>query len=531
MRYGLGHGPAAVPAVVPEVLSTPGSPLADNFRQRFDSLFAHDFSHIRVHTGTRAADAAVAVNARAFTVGSHLVFGAGEYAPGNRSGASLVAHELTHVLQQEKSIGGQNQGLRLDDPQGQLEQEAKRAETTHSEDRLELIPSARDRPGKLPRSQSVTQGQLMRTPLPTAGSQPIAKPSAAPGAPVCMAGSPAAVAGKSLLFKFDSVDLLAGQGALVSSLVTEGMLSQDIEVHGYASTEGSAGYNTDLSCRRALSIKDLLTSNLVNAPIKVVSHGETTAYGAASRNRTATLVMTPRKNEPVTLPPGYGWPHVETPAESAVLIRLDRLAKVAAPEGPEEGTTGADFSKAVADFRAALKSQMDAVPYSEPLPPDVDIIMKALVIWSTDPGNQWGEGRWDSNDLIMSAHEYATVPASQYKCNAYVAEVVYQSLALVFKHIPAAESPGHYYPFQAHEWHDPTVTIPHFTVVTAPVMGDVYATETHSGIYLGEYAGKRLYVSARDTGGGVFALDSVQKKHGVQIKVIPEPGVFRHYTP
>ena len=62
-------------------------------------------------------------------------------------------------------------------------------------------------------------------------------------------------------------------------------------------------------------------------------------------------------------------------------------------------------------------------------------------------------------------------------------------------------------------------------------MGDVYATKTHSGIYLGEYASKRLYVSARDTGGGVFGLDTVQMKHGVQIKVVPEPGVFRHYTP
>jgi len=214
-----------------------------------------------------------------------------------------------------------------------------------------------------------------------------------------------------------------------------------------------------------------------------------------------------------------------------VLVRLDRLAKIASKEGAEEGTTGADFSKAVADFRTALKARMDAVYYDDPLPPDVDIIMKALIVWSRDPGNQWGEGTWDSSDLFMTAHEYATVPASQYKCNAYVAEVIYQSLALVFKHIPAEDSPGHYFPFQAHEWHDSAVVIPHFPVVTTPVMGDVYATETHTGIYLGEYAGKRLYVSARDDAGGVFGLDEVQKKHGVQIKVVPKPGVYRHYTP
>ena len=224
-------------------------------------------------------------------------------------------------------------------------------------------------------------------------------------------------------------------------------------------------------------------------------------------------------------------PHVESPAESIVLARLDRLATIASGEGTEEGTTGADFAKAVADLRAAIKARMDAVPMADPLPPDVDIIMKALIIWSTDPGNKWGEGRWDSKALILSAHDYATIPASQNKCNAYVAEVVFQSLGLVFKHFPSKEQPGRFFPFRAGEWHDASVAIPHFPAVSTPVMGDVYATSTHSGIFLGEYAGKQLYVSARDEAGGVFAAGTIQEKHGVQIKVIPKPGVFRHFTP
>ena len=60
----------------------------------------HDFSGVRVHTGTRAAVAAAAVSARAFTVGDDIVFGEGEYAPETRGGLHLLAHELTHVAQQ-----------------------------------------------------------------------------------------------------------------------------------------------------------------------------------------------------------------------------------------------------------------------------------------------------------------------------------------------------------------------------------------------------------------------------------------------
>lgn len=60
-----------------------------------------DFSRIRVHTDAAAARAARSLNARAFTVGQEIVFGLGEYTPSSRTGRKLLAHELTHVLQQE----------------------------------------------------------------------------------------------------------------------------------------------------------------------------------------------------------------------------------------------------------------------------------------------------------------------------------------------------------------------------------------------------------------------------------------------
>jgi hypothetical protein len=62
--------------------------------------FGHDFSKVRVHADAEAAASARAVNALAYTVGNHVVFAAGRYGPGTVEGHSLLAHELTHVLQQ-----------------------------------------------------------------------------------------------------------------------------------------------------------------------------------------------------------------------------------------------------------------------------------------------------------------------------------------------------------------------------------------------------------------------------------------------
>jgi hypothetical protein len=62
--------------------------------------FGHDFGHVRIHVGPRAEGAARAVHARAFTVGSDVVFGTGQHAPGTTDGWRLLAHELTHVVQQ-----------------------------------------------------------------------------------------------------------------------------------------------------------------------------------------------------------------------------------------------------------------------------------------------------------------------------------------------------------------------------------------------------------------------------------------------
>ena len=99
------------------------------------------------------------------------------------------------------------------------------------------------------------------------------------------------------------------------------------------------------------------------------------------------------------------------------------------------------------------------------------------------------------------------------------------------------------------EWADTSKYISNFGVDNAnPRMGDVWASITeaniifrdvaHAGIYLGEYNGIKLYISARSNGDGVYGLNSVQHENGLQIKELVDPGerepkggVYREYTP
>ena len=77
-----------------------GQPLSPSLRAYFEPRFGHDFSSVRLHTDANGATAARSVSAKAFTLGSDVAFAAGQYSPETTSGKRLLAHELTHVVQQ-----------------------------------------------------------------------------------------------------------------------------------------------------------------------------------------------------------------------------------------------------------------------------------------------------------------------------------------------------------------------------------------------------------------------------------------------
>jgi hypothetical protein len=115
-RQALEGGPATqggpspsqqggLPDSAQAALSSPaGAPLDNAARSFMEERFQHDFSRVRVHTGEAAARAAESLNAAAFTVGSSIWFGRQRYRPGSPGGLRLLAHELSHTIQQRGRV-------------------------------------------------------------------------------------------------------------------------------------------------------------------------------------------------------------------------------------------------------------------------------------------------------------------------------------------------------------------------------------------------------------------------------------------
>ncbi len=123
-RHGAGPGATkGIPSIVHQVLRSPGHQLDSHTRGFMEFRFGHDFSMVRVHTDSQASDSARAVSANAYTTGNHVAFREGQYSPGTQRGDRLIAHELTHVLQQNSARN--STPSRIDVDQG-AEREADR---------------------------------------------------------------------------------------------------------------------------------------------------------------------------------------------------------------------------------------------------------------------------------------------------------------------------------------------------------------------------------------------------------------------
>jgi hypothetical protein len=112
--------PATAPPTVHEVLRSPGQSLDPATRTTFEAHVGHAFGEVRIHTDSRAAASARALNALAYTVGPHIVFGANKCRPGTSAGDRLLAHELAHVIQQSLGLNTN----RFGDSQSEGEAEA-----------------------------------------------------------------------------------------------------------------------------------------------------------------------------------------------------------------------------------------------------------------------------------------------------------------------------------------------------------------------------------------------------------------------
>ncbi len=203
-----------VPPIVCEVLRSPGQPIDPATRVFLEPRFNSDFSHVRVHADTAASASATAVNARAYTVGHNIVFGAGQYAPATAEGKRLIAHELAHVVQQGEDATVVPQHLTIAPTGDQYEQEADRAAEAVSRADAPAVGAVADRALK-PLSRLKLNLSLQRQPckkeddtivtgplptqLPNIKCEPrpetLAAVRAVPGVPPTILGVTASVAG------------------------------------------------------------------------------------------------------------------------------------------------------------------------------------------------------------------------------------------------------------------------------------------------------------------------------------------------
>ncbi len=256
-RAGISPSPVhEVPPIVHEVLRSPGQPLDAVTRAFMEPRFGHDFSGVRVHTDAKAAESARVVNALAYTVGWDVVFGAGQYMPGNRTSRRLLVHELTHVVQQKDATlqGNLTVGAADDD----YEREANKIADVVNNDQAQSNSPYLARQGS---------AHLQRTCGPTAI-----------GTPAGCTPVSGDTLGERFLFAVNCDDFLRPAEQTRLELFADTIANGErIEIHGYASIDGDPTFNENLSCARALKaqaiIQFILTGKGVAASVSVFMHG------------------------------------------------------------------------------------------------------------------------------------------------------------------------------------------------------------------------------------------------------------------
>ncbi len=241
--------------------SGPGRPLPDSERSFFEPRLGQDFSQVRVHADNQAAKAAQSVNALAYTKGRDVVFGEGQYRPGTDQGRTLLAHELTHVVQQGAAGSEQHARVAAD-----AAQPAMSSGAAGSAPALQRMGDLSQAPAGMP------------CPIATTSPDPVVT---------------------NVLFGLNTGALtptaIADIAAFIASWNAAGA-DDAVRVDGFASTDGPDPLNWNLSCDRALTVEGELMTPSSGAPgipasfIETLAQGETSEFSTSlPPNRRATI--------------------------------------------------------------------------------------------------------------------------------------------------------------------------------------------------------------------------------------------------
>jgi Domain of unknown function (DUF4157) len=332
--------PTTVPPIVYDVLRSPGQSLDPKTRTFMEPRFGHDFSRVRIHSDAPAAESARAVNALAYTVGPNVVFGAGQYQPATLGGKQLLAHELTHVIQQQGQAPTA-QELRVGPCDDAFERAANQAS-------LNLMPG-----GKIaaPRMASSAPASVQRA----CGPAAIGKPAGC----ALLQGD---VVGEHYLFTVNCDDFKAGEEARLQAFAATMTRGGSAKIHGFASIEGDPKFNESLSCARAIKgqsvVNDVLVAAGKHVSFELFAHGATA--GDRDDRRSITIDWLPAGPEPTpptpTPPPPKpapikGTPVVIGPTANSIICKGGGLVVQNNNTGPDKDCTQTHEGSHIQDWK------------------------------------------------------------------------------------------------------------------------------------------------------------------------------------
>jgi outer membrane protein OmpA-like peptidoglycan-associated protein len=296
----------AVPPGVHAVLRSPGRPLDPDARAFMEPRLGFDFSRVRVHSDAEAAASASAVKALAYTFGHHVVFGAGHYVPRSADGQRLLAHELTHVVQQ--AGGAPSSALVIGQPD-RFELAAGRAADAVAAGKADLEPlgSGEKPPG------------IQCQPAGSSGFTPPPSPETKLQLSLSSLGS-FTIAD----FALDKADLPEAQLSLlaVHAKIILTLLNSDplatVVVTGHTDASGSEKHNLALGLQRAEAAKRaLVAAGVLASGITTKSAGESQPIVATQahepRNRRVEVRFEPSPQSPPGAGPKAGLPGILPP--------------------------------------------------------------------------------------------------------------------------------------------------------------------------------------------------------------------------
>jgi outer membrane protein OmpA-like peptidoglycan-associated protein len=314
---------------VKNAISSGGSPLDLETRSFFEPRFGMDFGHVRIHTCSTASQSARAIRAKAYTLGSNIVFRNGEYSPGSDSGRQLLAHELAHVAQST------NGSLRIN-----------RMTIYRQEEGDEEGAGASEAP--MTRAEEIT---LSRT------------------SPGLIAGEPSPLTLSLYNFGIDVSQPKAEHRAVLAELGrflgAHATVRVSVRSIGFSDSSGPAEYNMGLSRRRANAVRGILDP-LITQRISIAAYGETnpaasndTVEGRNRNRRVDIRFYTDRPPGPV--PPR---PSPVPPGETPTPVPIPE-PPVPVPPGPGPGGGGDDDTTFCEDH--PILCGIGLVPFFAPL--------------------------------------------------------------------------------------------------------------------------------------------------------------------